>query len=145
MSQVKPIPDGYQRLITYLTVDNLPRLKSFLIEAFDAQPIECITDDQGVIRHLELRFHDTVLMAAEARPECPAKTTGFYLYTEDCDAAYQRALAAGGTSIMEPADQFYGDRHGGVLDPTGNQWFVATRIENVEPEELQRRAAANMK
>ena len=145
MSKVKPIPDGYQRLITYLTVENLPRLKRFLIEAFDAQPIECITDDQGVIRHLELRFHDSVLMAAEASAECPAKNTGFYLYTEDCDAAYRRALAAGGTSIMEPADQFYGDRHGGVLDPTGNQWFVATHIENVEPEELQRRAAANMK
>jgi uncharacterized glyoxalase superfamily protein PhnB len=65
-----------------------------------------------------------------------------YLYVPNVDAAYQRALKAGATSVMEPADQFYGDRSGGVKDTAGNQWFFGTHIEDVSPAELQKRAAA---
>jgi uncharacterized glyoxalase superfamily protein PhnB len=65
-----------------------------------------------------------------------------YFYVEDADATYQRALDAGATSIMPPADMFYGDRHGGVTDPSGNTWWIATHIEDVSPEELQRRGMA---
>jgi PhnB protein len=66
----------------------------------------------------------------------------FYLYVEDTDAVYRKALAAGATSVMEPADQFYGDRNAGVKDPSGDLWWIATHIEDVTPEELARRAAA---
>jgi uncharacterized glyoxalase superfamily protein PhnB len=65
-----------------------------------------------------------------------------YLYVPNVDAAYQRALKAGATSVMEPADQFYGDRSAGVKDAVGNQWFLGTHIEDVSPAELQKRAAA---
>jgi len=63
-----------------------------------------------------------------------------YLYVPDVDAAYQKALKAGATSVMEVADQFYGDRGGGVKDPAGNQWFLGTHIEDVAPAEMKKRA-----
>jgi uncharacterized glyoxalase superfamily protein PhnB len=63
-----------------------------------------------------------------------------YVYVPNVDDTYKKALAAGGTSVMEPADQFYGDRHGGVKDRWGNFWWIATRVENVPPEEMKRRA-----
>jgi len=68
--------------------------------------------------------------------------TVLYLYVDDTDATYQRALEAGATSLMEPADQFYGDRNAGVEDPTGNHWWIATHKEDVPPAELARRAEA---
>jgi uncharacterized glyoxalase superfamily protein PhnB len=67
--------------------------------------------------------------------------TGFYLYVPDTDAAYAAAMAAGGLSTLEPADQFYGDRNAGVQDPWGNNWWIATHIEDVSPEEVQKRMA----
>ena len=69
-----------------------------------------------------------------------ARPGNFYVYVEDCDAAYQQALAAGGTSLSEPEDQFYGDRHGGVTDSQGNNWWIATHIEDVSEADLERRA-----
>ena len=81
-----------------------------------------------------------MLMLAGARPpEWPAQSASFYLYVADCDATYKKAIAAGATSIMEPADQFYGDRHGGVKDASGNSWWIATHIEDVSDEEMKRR------
>jgi uncharacterized glyoxalase superfamily protein PhnB len=67
-----------------------------------------------------------------------------YVYVDDVDATYQRALAAGGTHSAGPADQFYGDRSGGVKDPCGNMWWIATHIEDVLPDELKRRARQAM-
>jgi PhnB protein len=71
--------------------------------------------------------------------------TCIYLYVNDADAVYKRALQAGATSQMAPANQFYGDRHGGVMDPVGNLWWIATHVEDVPPEEVARRAEAFMK
>jgi uncharacterized glyoxalase superfamily protein PhnB len=68
--------------------------------------------------------------------------SGFYLYVPDTDATYQAGLAAGGVSVMEPSDQFYGDRNAGVRDPWGNHWWIATHIEDVDEAEIQRRMAA---
>jgi PhnB protein len=67
-----------------------------------------------------------------------------HLYVEDVDATYRRALEAGATSVREPADQFYGDRSGGVKDRFGNQWWIATHVEDVPPDEMKRRAKAAM-
>ena len=68
-----------------------------------------------------------------------------YVHVKDIDAVYQRAIAAGGTSVMEPMDQFYGDRTGSVKDPSGNQWEIATHIEDVPPQELKKRAETMFK
>jgi PhnB protein len=68
-----------------------------------------------------------------------------YLYVKDADATYKRALQAGATSLMEPADQFYGDRSAGVKDPVGNYWWIATHKEDLSSEELRKRAEEYMK
>ena len=82
-----------------------------------------------------------MVMIAQATDPAHAMPASLYLYLPNVDAAYQLAIKAGATSVMEPADQFYGDRCGGVKDSAGNQWFLATHIEDVQVGELKRRAA----
>jgi uncharacterized glyoxalase superfamily protein PhnB len=84
-------------------------------------------------------------MMTDAGGERKPMPSGIYLYVNDTDAVYKRALQAGATSLMEPADQFYGDRSAGVQDPCGNQWWIATHKEDVPPEELKKRAEAAMR
>jgi uncharacterized glyoxalase superfamily protein PhnB len=81
-------------------------------------------------------------MMGRARGDMQPQTSTIYLYVPDTDAVYRAAVSAGGKSVREPADQFYGDRTAGVEDPCGNQWYVATHIEDVPPEEFERRVAA---
>jgi PhnB protein len=95
----------------------------------------------GTVGHAEVRIGGSPVMMGEARGPWPAMPCAIYLYVNDTDAVYRRALAAGATSLMEPADQFYGDRNAGVKDPCGNFWWIATHKEDVSPEELQARAA----
>jgi PhnB protein len=142
---VKPIPDGYHSITPYLIVSSATRMIEFLKAAFDAREIHRTLRPDGGVMHAEVRVGDSPLMLSEAWGEHKAMPACFYLYVPDADAAYQQALKAGATSIMAPMDQFYGDRHGGVLDPVGNQWWVATHIEDVSSEELQRRSDAFMK
>jgi PhnB protein len=139
---VKPIPDGYHSVTPYLTVQGAARLLEFLKHAFDAKVTEQIQQPNGTIGHAEVRIGDSVVMIADARGEWKPMPSAMYLYVDDADATYQRALQAGATSMMEPADQFYGDRHGGVTDPFGNFWWIATHVEDVSPDELARRAEA---
>jgi PhnB protein len=96
-------------------------------------------DDKGRIAHAEVRIGDSVIMMGGATEQWPAAPAALYVYVEDTDAAYQRGLAAGATSLQEPADQFYGDRTAGVRDRFGNQWFIGTHIEAMSDEEMKRR------
>jgi PhnB protein len=136
---VKPIPEGYGAVTPYLIVDDADALIEFLRNAFGAEKLFEMRRPDGRIWHGEIQIGDSRLMLSEASPEMPARTGLFYLYVEDVDAVYRQALAAGATSVMEPADQFYGDRHGGVRDASGNQWWIATHVEDVPPEEMERR------
>lgn len=138
---VKPIPEGYHSVTPYLVVDDAGRLIAFLKQAFQAVEMHCMQGPDGRVRHAEVRIGDSMIMLGEAQGEWKSMPCALYLYLENCDAVYQRALKAGATSIREPADQFYGDRQGGVKDPCGNQWWIATHIEDVSPEEIARRAA----
>jgi uncharacterized glyoxalase superfamily protein PhnB len=140
---VKPIPDGYHTITPYLIVENVAQLIDFVKQAFDAEEIHRTTLPDGAIMHAEVRIGDSAVMMGQTRGMVPSMTAAFYLYVNDTDAVYQRALQAGATSIMEPADQFYGDRNAGVKDMAGNQWWIATHIEDVSPEELQKRAEAH--
>jgi len=142
---VKPIPDGYHTVTPYLVVQRAAKLIDFLKQAFEAKEIECMTQPDGTIRHAEVRIGDSVVMVSEAKDEWKPMPSGIYLYVNDTDAVYKRALQAGATSIMEPADQFYGDRNAGVKDLSGNHWWIATHKEDVPPEEIQKRAEAAMK
>ena len=92
--------------------------------------------------NIEARIGDAMLMIVQGRPGHERRTAAFYVYVADVDAAYARAIAAGGSSTMEPADQFYGDRGAGFKDPFGNDWWLATRLEDLSTEELARRVAA---
>jgi uncharacterized glyoxalase superfamily protein PhnB len=84
-------------------------------------------------------------MVSDASAQNQPTQTMLYIYVPNVDAVYQRAVAAGGTSVMEPMDMFYGDRSGGVKDPSGTQWFIGTHKEDVAPQELKKRAEAHLK
>jgi PhnB protein len=139
---VKPIPDGYHTVTPYLTVDKPAEVIDFLKKALDAQEVFAMRDEQGNVRHAELKVGTSMLMLGGSHDQWKSRPGNFYIYVEDVDAVYRKAIAAGGKSISEPADQFYGDRHGGVADSQGNNWWIATHIEDVAPDELERRARA---
>jgi len=139
---VKPIPDGYHTITPYLVTTDAAALLNFLTAAFDARESERMLGPDGAIAHAEVRIGDSPLMIGQTRGDRQPVHGMLYLYVHDCDATYQRALSAGATSIVQPTNQFYGDRNAGVMDPFGNQWWVATRVENVPADELKRRAAA---
>lgn len=142
---VKPIPEGYHSVTPYLIAAGADKLIDFVTEAFGAEVIERLTRADGTIGHAEVRIGDSVVMLSEARGEWKPMPAAIYLYVPDTDATYRSALGAGATSVMEPADQFYGDRNAGVKDLVGNLWWIGTHKEDVPREELERRAAANMK
>lgn len=137
---VKPIPEGYHTVTPYLVVRNVSGLIDFAQKVFDAEEILRMESPDGRITHAEVRLGDSVIMMGEAPDEEALMPAMLHVYLEDADATYQRALAAGATSLREPTDEFYGDRIAGVRDASGNQWWVATHIEDVSAEELQRRA-----
>jgi uncharacterized glyoxalase superfamily protein PhnB len=141
---VKAQPDGFHAITPYLVVDGAARLVDFLAEVFDAEEVERFAAPGNRIGHAEMRIGDSLVMLGDARGEHEPRQAMLYVYVADADATYQRALAAGGTSVQAPADQFYGDRSAGVKDPTGNLWWIATHIEDVPPAELKRRAQAAM-
>jgi PhnB protein len=141
----KPIPAGYHSVTPYLVVKGADRLIDFVTQAFDATLIERMARADGTIGHAEVRVGDSVVMLSEARGEWKPMPAALYLNVPDTDATYREALKAGAASVMEPADQFYGDRNAGVRDPVGNIWWIGTHQEDVPREELERRAAANMK
>jgi PhnB protein len=144
-SQTKPIPEGYHTLTPHLIVQGASKLLDFLKEAFDAKEKYSLPGPGGAIMHAELKIGDSMVMIGEATGEWKAMPASLALYTDNADALYRRALEAGATPIREPADQFYGDRSGGVKDPAGNHWWIATHIEDVPPEELKKRAEEWMK
>ena len=94
----------------------------------------------GTLQHGEVKIGDSIVMLAEASGQWKPRPSTLYLYVNDTDATYRRAIEAGATSLMEPATQFYGDRSAGVQDPAGNFWWIATHVEDVSPEEMHRRA-----
>jgi uncharacterized glyoxalase superfamily protein PhnB len=142
---VKPIPDGHHAITPFLVVKDAAKLIDFLRQAFDAQETFRMPMPDGTIMHAEVKIGDSTLMMGEASEQHKPMLGALYLYVNDADAVYKRALQAGATSLMEPADQFYGDRQASVKDPAGNTWWIATHKEDVSPEELKKRAEAFMK
>lgn len=137
-----PVPEGYHAVTPYLVVEDAGRLIEFLTAAFAATVLSSHQRPDGKVAHAEARIGDSILMMGSAQGDTKPIPTALYLYVPNCDELYRRALAAGATSISEPKDQFYGDRHGGIKDPCGNTWWVATHIEDVSQEELTRRMSA---
>jgi PhnB protein len=142
MPAAKPTPKGFHTVNPYITADGADKVVAFLQKAFGAElDHDPMKRPDGKLMHATLKVGDSMVMIAEASERAKAMPASLYLYLPDVDAVYQRAIKAGATSVMEPADQFYGDRCGGVTDSAGNQWFLATHIEDVQLPELKRRAA----
>lgn len=138
---VRPIPEGYHTVTPYLIVNGAAELLDFLRLAFGAEERGRMAGANGLIRHAEVRIGDSVIMLADGTDAASPMPAMLHLYVENCDAVYERALSAGAISVDEIADRFYGDRSGGVRDPTGNLWWISTRVEDVSSAELQRRIA----
>lgn len=140
---VKPIPEGYHSVTPYLVVEGAADLIDFIKSVFGGHERFRMPGAHGGVGHAEVQIGDSVIMLAdsseaESNVEFPAM---IHLYVDDCDAVYRAALSAGATSEREPANQFYGDRNAGVRDRFGNLWFIATHVEDVPPEEMERRMA----
>ena len=142
MNTIPYKPDGYQSVIPYLHVNGAAKLITFMKDVFDAQEIALYPRPDGSVGHAALRIGDSVIELADAGPEWPAMPCALQVYVPDADAAYQRALKAGASSLIEPADQFYGDRTASVRDSFGNNWYIATQKEIVSKEEVDKRLAA---
>lgn len=142
---VKPIPEGFHTVTPYLIVQGASKLIDFLKQAFEAEEIYRQNMPDGTVMHAQVRMGDSMLMMSDATSQHKPMPSMIYLYVEDVDAVYNRALKAGATSLRKPTDEFYGDRSGGVKDQFGNQWWIGTHIEDVSPEEIEKRAEEFMK
>jgi len=123
-------PQGYSSVSAYVVAKGAQRVIDFLIKAFDARQMRRFDMPDGSIMHAEVQIDDTVVMIADGGGEFPAFPVGLHVYVPDVDATYQRALDAGGVSVEDP-NQKKGDpdRRGGVKDPAGNTWWIATQVE----------------
>ncbi|HEY3244103.1 MAG TPA: VOC family protein [Phycisphaerae bacterium] len=142
---IKPIPDGFHSVTPYLAVPGVPKLIDFLKAAFGAEEIARQARPDGSVMHAQVRIGDSMVMMGDPQNTHAPIPAMLYVYVDDTDAVYHRALTAGGVSVRAPADQPYGDRNAGVRDPSGNQWWIATRKEDVSPPELKRRMEAAIK
>lgn len=126
-------PEGHQTVTPFLHPRGAARMIEFLSQAFGAEEKSRAQSPDGVIHYAAVKIGDSMIEMGEAHGEWQPMATTFYLYVEDVDALYRRAVAAGAASKVEPADQPYGDRVAGVTDPFDNVWYIATHIRAVEP------------
>lgn len=150
MAPVNPLPDDYPRVVPYLHIDGASAALEFYTQVFGAaERMRMPGDTPGSIGHAEIQFGDSVIMLADEHPDMgvlgPTSVGGssvtIQLYVEDVDAVFARAIEAGATVVRAPEDQFYGDRSGQLEDPFGHRWNLATHVEDVPPDEMQRRMA----
>jgi PhnB protein len=150
---VKATPDGYSSVTPYLTVKDGAEAIEFYKKAFGAVERMRMPMPDGRVGHAELKIGNSVIMLASECPEMPGAKSpqgyggtpvGIYLYVEDVDTIVKQAVAAGATLAKPVENQFYGDRTGGLTDPFGHRWNVATHVEDVSMEELKKRMAEMM-
>lgn len=135
-----PVPQGYHNVTPYLVVEGAAKVIDFMKKTFDAKEATRMTGPDGKIGHAELKIGDSTVMIGDAMMDFRPMQASLYVYVEDVDKTFQRAIQAGAKSIKEPMDQFYGDRSGCVLDSGNNTWWIATHVEDVSEPELKRRA-----
>ena len=139
MLDVKPIPDGYSVITPYLIVDDAAGFIDFLSKAFGAVERLRIPMPGGTIGHAEVEINGAVLMVSDvAGTDFQTTRSLIHHFVEDVDSAYKRAIDAGATLIAEPETQFYGDRMGHVLDPSGNRWVLSTHVQDVDMDEVMK-------
>ncbi len=151
---VKTIPDGYHSVTPYITVDDAAAAIDYYVTAFGAHEVMRAPMGENKIGHAEIRIGDSHVMLSDEFPDRGARgpkslggvASSLMIYVDDVDATFQRALDAGARVDGDNAvkDQFYGDRSGTLIDPFGHKWTIATHVEDVPEEEMERRMAALM-
>lgn len=149
---VKPVPECFHTVTPYMIVNDAAAAIDFYQRAFGATELMRHTDESGKIRHAEVRIGNSPLMLTEefeyaglvarAPVSLGATHMQLYLYVEDVDALFRQAVEAGAKVATPVENQFYGDRVGGVTDPFGHVWWIATHVEDVPAEEYQARQSA---
>ncbi|MGD9891633.1 MAG: VOC family protein [Dehalococcoidia bacterium] len=139
-NNVRTVPEGYHTVTPWIISRDTAGLIEFVTHAFGAEEIARVVDENGVIGHAEFRIGDSIVMGFDARPEWPDTPAFLRLYVEDADAVHRQALESGATSVTSVTDLFWGDRVGRVRDPFGNLWWIQSRVEDVSPEKMERRA-----
>jgi len=146
---VKPIPEGYPRLMPYLAVEGAASAIDFYTDVFGATERVRMDMPDGKVGHAELQIGDSVLMLADSFPDMnpsPAKIGGtpvtLTVYVENVDDTFARAIKRGATELRAVEDRFYGDRAGELEDPFGHRWSIMTHVEDVTPEQMKERMAA---
>jgi PhnB protein len=138
----KPIPEGYGSVTPYLIVSDVDRLLQFVKSAFNARVTDEYRRADGTVMHADVVIGDSHVMMGQANEKSRVMTGSILLYVPDVDATYEAALRGGAKSVQEVTNQFYGDRSGGVEDPTGVTWWISTHVEDVSAEEMERRMKA---
>jgi len=147
--QIKPVPEGFHTITPHLVVKGASQAIEFYKKAFGAKELSRMHGPDGKsIMHAQLKIGDSLLFLVDEFPEmgCYGPLTGgrspvtIHLYVEDVDSAFNVALAAGARQTMPPADMFWGDRYGKLIDPFGHEWSLATHKEDLTPEEIGKRA-----
>ena len=147
---VQAIPAGYRTVTPYLICAGAAKAIDYYQQAFGAKERMRHEMPGGVIGHAEIEIGDSIVMLADEFPQMNVKgplaiggtPVGLCIYVTNVDEVFNRAINAGGKVERPLADQFYGDRTGTLIDPFGHKWTIATHIEDVTPEEMQRRMAA---
>ncbi|MEP6921031.1 MAG: VOC family protein [bacterium] len=150
MSNVKPVPDGYHSVTPYLIIKGAADAIEFYKKAFGATELLRMPHPDGKIGHAEIKIGDSPVMLADEFPEMGHKSpttlggspVSLMIYVDDVDAVFNRAIAEGASSERPLETKFYGDRSGSLKDPFGHSWHIATHVEDVSEEEMQKRAAA---
>jgi len=138
-SKVNPIPQGYGTVTPYLIVDGVPKLIDFLKETFHAEERARINDKEDHVGHAEIKIGNSIVMMADSTAQYRPIPSQLYVYVDNVDDTYERAMTAGGTSEQEPTTQFYGDHTAAIKDPTGNVWWIAAHVEDISPQEMDKR------
>jgi uncharacterized glyoxalase superfamily protein PhnB len=137
---VQPVPEGYHTVTPYIVARDAAAVIEFAKRAFGAKEHHAMRLPDGRVMHGDIVIGNSHVMIGQAGGENNAFPAMLYLYVPDADGTYRDALAAGATSLSEPTTQFYGDRHAAVTDAEGNQWWIATHVEDVPDDEMRRRA-----
>lgn len=145
--KVAPIPPGYHTVTSYLVCREAARAIEFYKKAFGAKERFRMAGPDGKIAHAELQVGNSIVMLGDEAPQFGATApqtvggtpVGLFIYSENVDKAYAKAIAAGATSEQPPTDMFWGDRYCKFSDPFGHKWSIATHIEDVSPKEMKRR------
>lgn len=140
-------PEGYHTITPALTIKGCRKALDFYQRALDAKLVHAMEMPDGAVMHAEMEIGDSRFMLSDEFPDwgvhSPETLGGtpvaLYIYVEDADAAFAQAIREGGKELRPPTTEFWGDRMGQFLDPFGHKWTVATRVEEVSPEEMDRR------